>query len=96
MIKSKCPKFSKFPNQCTYSDTNFKTILFRLNEYEDTIEEAFETLNEVMKEIIELKEYISDIDPNFLSSENQNPRDGTYPTSNHKSDYGDIIRLSKK
>ena len=49
-----------------------------------------------MKEIIELKEYISDIDPNFLSSENQKPRDGTYPTSNHKSDYGDIIRLSKK
>ena len=49
-----------------------------------------------MKEMIELKEYFSDIDDNFLSLENQNPRDGTYPTSNHKSDYQDIIRLSKK
>ena len=49
-----------------------------------------------MKEMIELNEYIIDIDDNFLSLENQSPRDGTYPTSNHKSDYGDIIRLSKK
>ena len=79
-----------------YSNTNFKKNLFRLNEYDDTIEEAFETLNELMKEMIEMEEYISDIDDNFLSLENQNPRDGTYPTSNHKSDYGDIIRLSKK
>ena len=65
---------------------------FRLNEYSDSIEEAFGNLDEVLKEMVQLKTDINDINVEILSLEKQNP----YPISNHKSDYDDIIRLTKK
>ena len=66
---------------------------FRLNEYSDSIEEAFGNLDEVLKEMVQLKTDINDINVEILSLEDIKNH---YPTSNHKSDYDDIIRLTKK
>ena len=60
----------------------------KINEYSSTVEEAFKTLNEVMKEVELLK---SDVDVDFLKNlEDQIPAKGYQPNE----DSNDIIRLS--
>ena len=60
----------------------------KINEYSSTVEEAFKTLNEVMKEVELLK---SDVDVDFLKNlEGQIPAKGYQANE----DSNDIIRLS--
>ena len=60
----------------------------KINEYSSTVEEAFKTLNEVMKEVELLK---SDVDVDVLKNlEDQKPAKGYQANE----DSNDIIRLS--
>ena len=60
----------------------------RINAYNRTIEEAFKTLNEVLREMVQLN---GDIDVDFLSLE-----DKKLPPSRGRYHHYKLIHLSKK